>query len=239
MLLSPLMRVSRLKSSINGNENIAKTFLEANHTNGEFNMSQQIQELINKIKSDGINEAQVKAKHIEEEAHKKADQIINEAKAKANKVIADAKEETLKFQKAAEVSIAQAGRNSILSLRKEIEAMLKNIVLKQVRDSLTPQQTAAILESVIKQYVKENSSSAQITLSPADAQAIKDGLIAKLQNEFKKPLVFKTSSEMAKGFAISFDSGKSSFDFSDASLAEFLSAYVNDEVARILKTSAA
>lgn len=202
-------------------------------------MSQQIQELINKIKSDGINEAQVKAKHIEDEAHKKAVEILNEAKAKAQKIISDAQQDTLKMQKAAEVAIAQAGRNSMLSLRKEIEVMLKNIVLKQVRDSLTPQQTVAILEGVIKQYVKENSSSAQITLSPADAQEIKDGLIAKLQKELKNPLVFKTSSEMAKGFAVSFDSGKSSFDFSDASLAEFLSAYVNDEVARILKTSVA
>lgn len=202
-------------------------------------MSQQIQELINKIKSDGINEAQVKAKHIEDEAHKKAGEILNEAKAKAQKIISDAQQDTLKMQKAAEVAIAQAGRNSMLSLRKEIEVMLKNIVLKQVRDSLTPQQTVAILEGAIKQYVKENSSSAQITLSPADAQEIKDGLIAKLQKELKNPLVFKTSSEMAKGFAVSFDSGKSSFDFSDASLAEFLSAYVNDEVARILKTSVA
>lgn len=233
------MRVSKQSISINGKKNIAKTFLDANHIIGEFNMSQQIQELINKIKSDGINEAQIKAKHIEDEAHKKANEIINEAKAKAQKIILDTQQDTQKMQKAAEVAIAQAGRNSILSLRKEIEAMFKNIVLKQVRDSLTPQQTAAILESVIKQYVKENSSSAQITLSPADTQVIKDGLIAKLQNEFKKPLVFKTSSEMTKGFAISFDSGKSSFDFSDASLAEFLSAYVNDEVARILKTSVA
>lgn len=233
------MRVSKQSISINGKKYIAKTFLDANHIIGEFNMSQQIQELINKIKSDGINEAQIKAKHIEDEAHKKANEIINEAKAKAQKIISDTQQDTQKMQKAAEVAIAQAGRNSVLSLRKEIEAMFKNIVLKQVRDSLTPQQTAAILENVIKQYVKENSSSAQITLSPADTQVIKDGLIAKLQNEFKKPLVFKTSSEMAKGFAISFDGGKSSFDFSDASLAEFLSAYVNDEVARILKTSVA
>ncbi len=200
-------------------------------------MSQQIQELINKIKSDGIQEAQLKAKHIEDEAHQKAAQIIKEANTKAQKVLSDAKEETLKMQKAAEVSIAQAGRNSILSLRKEIETMLKGLVLKQVRDALTPQQTASILEGVIKQYVKDGSSSVVITLSDAEARTVKDGLLAKLQNEFKKPVVFKTSSEMSKGFVVSFDGGKSSFDFSDASLAEFLSAYVNEDVARILKTS--
>lgn len=202
-------------------------------------MSQQIQELINKIKSDGIQEAQLKAKHIEDEAHHKAAQIIKDANTNAQKILSDTKEETLKMQKSAEVSIAQAGRNSILALHKEIETMLKGVVLKQVRDALTPQQTASILEGVIKQYVKDGSSSLQITLGAADAQTVKDGLLAKLQNEFNKPVVFKTSSEMSKGFVVSFDGGKSSFDFSDSSLAEFLSAYVNEDVARILKTSVA
>lgn len=200
-------------------------------------MSQQIQELINKIKADGVHEAQQKAKHIEEEAHLKANEIISEAKANAQKILADANAEKIKVQKAAEVSIAQAGRNTILSLRKEIESMLKSIVLAHVRDSLSPQQTVSILEGIIKQYVQNNSTTIQVTLGTSDVQAIKDGLLSKLQNELKKPVVFKTSSQISKGFAVSFDGGKSSFDFSDASLAEFLSVYVNDDIARILKTS--
>ena len=67
-----------------------------------------------------------------------------------------------------------------------------------------------------------------------DLEKLQKGLMAKLQQDVKKGVTFQ-STEIAKGFTISFDGGKSYFDFSDASLAEYLSAALNPEVANLLK----
>lgn len=200
-------------------------------------MTQQIQELINKIKTEGIHEAQNKAKQIESEAHQKAGAIVHEAKAKAEKIINAAKEETKKMQEAATVAIQQAARNSLLSLREDIENMLKGVVLAQVKDSLTTQQLSSILENIIKNHIAQNfSGNIQVTLNAQDARVVKESLIAKFQKQLKQPVQFKTSGEISKGFMISFDGGKSSFDFTDASLAEYLGAYVNEDIARLLRS---
>ncbi len=201
-------------------------------------MTQQIQELIDKIKTEGLQEAQSKAQQIENEAHRKAGVIVNEAQAKAEKIISEAKEETKKMKEATTVAIQQAARNSLLSLRKDIEGMLKGVILAQVKDSLTSQQLSSILENIVKNYIAQNSSgNIQVTLSAQDAKVVKESLTARLQKQLKQPVQFKTSGEMTKGFMISFDGGKSSFDFTDVSLAEYMGSYVNEDVARLLKSS--
>ena len=74
-------------------------------------------------------------------------------------------------------------------------------------------------------------------VNKADADKLKNGLFKKLQDQLKKPIAFESTADVEKGFIISFDGGKSSFDFSDDSLAEFLSIYLNEEIASLLKKS--
>ena len=66
-------------------------------------MSQQVQELIDKIKQDGIQQADQKAKEIEGQAQAKAQQIINEAENKAEQLIASAKEEIKKMEESTQI----------------------------------------------------------------------------------------------------------------------------------------
>jgi hypothetical protein len=47
----------------------------------------------------------------------------------------------------------------------------------------------------------------------------------------------RSADNIRAGFTISFDQGKSCFDFTDESLAEFLGQYLNEHVTKILKES--
>lgn len=200
-------------------------------------MSQQLQELINKIKSEGVEVAQKKAQEVEAAAQKKAQQIVQEAQAKAGKLIADAKEEIQKKEAASQMALTQAARNTLLNLRKEIESILKKIVLQNVGEALSSEQLFHLLEVAVKNYLQtsSNGASMEVSLNPQDAARLKEDFLAKLKQHIKQPVHVKASDEMGKGFVISFDGGKSSFDFSDESLAEYVSAYVNQELAKLLK----
>lgn len=203
-------------------------------------MSRQVQELIDKIKSEGIEAARKRARDIELEAQKKAGQIIDEAKHQAERIVRDAKQDAERTHAATQTVLKQASRDMILSLKKEIQNILQNIIRSEVKASLTPAQLAAMIEAAIKNCVHSDIGKGDIVvnLSPADLEKIKKEFIGKLQGKVKEAVTFKPTDGISKGFTISFDKGKSSFDFSQESLAEYLAAFLNQEIANLVKDTA-
>jgi len=202
-------------------------------------MSQQVQELIDKIKQDGIQQADQKAKEIEGQAQAKAQQIINEAENKAEQLIASAKEEIKKMEESTHMALRQASRDTILSLRKEIEAILTKIAKTETGEALTAESLAKLIEIVIKSSLEgiKEKGNIEVSLNAKDVQKLKSGFLSKLQKQIKNPIKLQTSEDIGSGFTISFDEGKSSFDFTDQSLADYLSTYLNEQVSELVQQS--
>ena len=80
-------------------------------------MDVQLQELIDKIKKDGVATAEAEAAKKIAEAEKKAESIVADAQAKASEIIKNAKAETERMEKASDEAIVQAGRNMLLSFK--------------------------------------------------------------------------------------------------------------------------
>jgi len=195
-------------------------------------MSQQVQELIDKIKSEGVQAADKKAKEIESEAQAVAQKIIDDAHVQSKRIIADAQTQAEKTKTSTEMALKQSARDMLLALRKEIESILQGVIAKEIKDSLSPEQLGGILKEVIKKSAA--SDAVEVTLSSSDLDKIKKGFAAKLQQEIKQPIAFKANDGITSGFTISFDEGKSCFDFSEASLTAYLSSYLNEQVALLL-----
>ena len=198
-------------------------------------MSQQVQELIDKIKAEGIQAADQKAKEIEESATATAQKMVTDAQAKAKQIIAGAETQAQKARESTEMALKQSARDTLLSLRKEIEGTLQKVIAKEIKDALSSDHLAGIISETIKNSVKANleDGNIEVTLNAKDLDKLKDGFIAKLQKEIKQPIKFKSSDNIASGFTISFDEGKSCFDFSDASLITYLGSYLNAQVASL------
>ena len=202
-------------------------------------MTQQVQELINKIKTEGIQEAENKAQAMEEHARQKAKEIVSRAEKKADALISEAKAENEKFKESTKMALRQVARDAVLTLRKEMEEILTKIVSHDVGEALAPEQLANIIGDMVNDYIKQGSEVSEIavTVSPEDLTKLNDGFIGKLKKKIKEPILFQTEEDISAGFTISFDGGKSCFDFSDKSLVEYLSRYLNEEVSALLKSS--
>lgn len=200
-------------------------------------MTQQVQELINKIKTEAIDAAQKKAEEIEAQAKTKAHEIIAKAQEETNKLKADAEAQIAKSKEAAEKALKQAARDTLLDLRSEIEKILKKIVFQSVGEALTPEELARLLGILVEKSLEKSSgnSGIQAVLSPSDLEKVKKGFLAKLQGRLKEGIRLEPSADISKGFLISFDGGKSAFDFTDVSLAEYIASYLNPEVAALIK----
>ncbi|MBN1870093.1 MAG: hypothetical protein JW847_05930 [Candidatus Omnitrophica bacterium] len=200
-------------------------------------MSQRVQELIDKIKAEGVEAAGQKAKEIEDNAKASAQKLIAEAHAKARHIVADAEAQARKTRESTEMALTQSARDTLLALRKEIESVLQKIISRQVKEALSCEQLSAMICEIVRECAKADlaEKNIEVVLSESDLKKLKEGFIAKLQKEIKQPLIFKSADGISSGFTISFDDGRSCFDFSDASLIEYLGAYLNAQVAGLLK----
>lgn len=200
-------------------------------------MSQQVQELINKIKKEGTQAAEAKAHEIEETAKQKAHHIVNEAKNEADKIIEDAKKQAEKEKYSGQMALQQASRDVLISLRKEIDGVLQNIIKNEVKDSLSAENLANIIASIIDG--EQKSSDVVVTLSEKDLKVLEDGFTAKLQKKVKEPITFQSSADVSGGFTVSYDGGKSSFEYTENALAEYIGRFLNENLKKNVKEAAA
>jgi len=196
-------------------------------------MAQEIKDLIAKINEEGVKAAEAKAKEIEEQARNRADEIVKKAKAEAEKLIAQAKDEIVKMQDNSGALLKQAGRDLILSLKTEINAVLERLIVSGVRQALNTEELTKILTALIKNYSgKENIV---IALSEEDARKLEKSFLEGLRAEVGKGIALRPSEDIQAGFIISYDNGKSSFDFSDKGLAEYIGTCLKPRLKEILQ----
>jgi len=198
-------------------------------------MTEDIQSLIEKINQEGVQAAEAKAREIENQARVKADQIIARAKSEADKMLVEANERISKMQEKEKALLSQAGRDLLLVLHQELNAMLDRLVVQELRASLAPEQMFKILSSIIQSACKQDKTEILVSLNKDDAEALENAFLAKLKEETKKEIVLKHSDGIRAGFVISFDAGKSQFDFSDQALSEYLGTYLKPKLKEILQ----
>ncbi|PIP18721.1 MAG: hypothetical protein COT38_01665 [Candidatus Omnitrophica bacterium CG08_land_8_20_14_0_20_41_16] len=196
-------------------------------------MAEEIKDLISKIKNEGIKAAENKAAQIELEARALADKIIKDARLGADKIIKDARRDAEIARGSTEALLKQSGRDVILSLKKEIVAMLDKVIKNNIRASLAPEEMLKIISSLIKANTQKDDI--VVVLKEEDLKKVQKGLLAGLSEEMKKRIILKSSDEINAGFTISYDAGKSLFDFSEQALAEYISIYLKPELKNILK----
>ncbi len=200
-------------------------------------MAEKLKDLLEKINKEGVQKAEEKSKNIENEAREKADTIIKEADAKAKNIIKVAESEAGKLKKSAEASIKQAARDLILSLKEEIRDILNKIISSDTSYALAADKLEPIIKKVIEKYIESEgkSSDIKVLLAEEDLKKLKKTYIDELKGRLKDGIDFRASSNIQSGFSISFDKGKSYFDFTDEGIANALSAYINEELRKIIK----
>lgn len=200
-------------------------------------MSENLKGLLEKINQEGIKLAEGNRKAIEDKARANADKILENARRLADEIVKKAEAEAEKTKVKAELSVKQASRDLLLSLKEDIKKMLNKIIAGEINKALPNEEIAGILAGLIDKYVEKNghASDIKVLVKKEDLEKIKNTFMAKLKDKIKSGVEFKPSANITTGFSISFDKGKSYFDFSDEGLLETLCVYLNPELAKLLK----
>jgi len=197
----------------------------------------QVQELINKIKKDGVEAATEDATKIRNAAEAEAKQIVEAARKEATKIMEKAKQDADRSEKAGVAALEQASRNLLLVFRGEVQALLDKIVLKQLNESYNDDVLKKALPEMLSAWNPKTTGSLEVLLSEASLGKLKTFFEGKLAKEIKKGLELRSDAGLSGGFRVANKDGSAYYDFSADSVAEMLCAYLNPRLAEILRAS--
>lgn len=202
-------------------------------------MEIQLQELVEKIRKDGVETAEAESAEIVKKAGERAEAILKSARAEADALVRSAKEESEKFERAAVSSVTQAARNLMISFRDGIEAELERIIRRDTKAAYDANTLKVLVPETVKAWIaKSGVNDIAVLLSGPDAAKLEASLTETLRTEISKGLVIRADRNLDAGFRIAAKDGSAYYDFSADSVADLFSAYLNPRVAEILKSAA-
>jgi len=200
-------------------------------------MDIQLQELIEKIKKEGIESAQAGAAKLKADAEAEAKALIEEAKRQASGIIAQAKTDAERSEKAGISAVEQASRNLVLAFKGEIQGLLDKLTAEAVSSAYSADVIKGILPDLVKNWAVKNTDSLTVVLSEGDVKKLDDAFKSKLASALKGGVEFKAGKNIDGGFRIAEKDGSAFYDFSAEAVAAMLSSYLNPKVAEILKNA--
>jgi len=200
-------------------------------------MDIQVQELIDKIKKDGIETASQEAAQIKKDAETEARRIVDTAKKEAVEIISRGKQDAERSEKAGVAALEQASRNLVLAFKDEIQALLDRLIGEHVASHYGDDVLKTALPEIIKAWSAKGTDNLSVLVPESELSKLQAFFSEKLTGELWKGVELKSSRKLTSGFHISNKQGSIYYDFSAEAVAGLLSSYLNPKLAEILKTS--
>lgn len=202
-------------------------------------MDIQLQELIDKIKKDGVTAAEKSAADIIEKAQKEADSKIAAAEKQAEELVKNAKAEIARLEKASNDAVKQASRNMLISFRDSLTKELDAFIQAESAKAYSKDLLSKLIPETVKAWAKNSEvSELSVLLSEKDLKALEGELKAALKAEIAKGLELKSDKSLTAGFRIGVNNGAAFYDYSAEAVAELFAAYLNPRVAALMKEAA-
>ena len=198
-------------------------------------MDAQLQELIDKIKAEGVRTAEAEAHAIRSEAQKRADEIIAQAHKSSSEILANAKAEAGRFEQTAQEAVRQAARNTILSLRGKITEIFRALIERETEKVLTGKVLEEAIVTLIKGWNRQQVADLEVLLPPEELKRLEGALRSSLAEELKKGVEIKPLAGLKAGFRVGMKDGSAYYNFTSEGIAEILGEYVNPSLGELIQ----
>jgi V/A-type H+/Na+-transporting ATPase subunit E len=199
----------------------------------------KIQKICDLIRHETIEPAKQEAHGVIESAKARAEEIIAEAERQAERLHAQARAAIEQERNVFHSSLTQAARQSVESLKQEIEHKLFNEELQRVLQAQTadPKIIASLIASIVKAVDKDGISTDLIAVVPKSVSAAEvnrllgEGILKRLKDQSVSVGTFEG------GAQVKLVDKKMTIDISDAALKELISNYVRKDFRKMFFAS--
>lgn len=197
-------------------------------------MDIQLNELITKIKHEGVKIAEDTAAHIISEAEQKASSIVQTAETKANEMKESAKKDVEKIKRDGTEALQQAGKTLLLAVRTQIENLFDKIIKVETAETLDKELMEQAIMAAIQNLISADIKNMQVQIPSEKFDAIESRLRNRLASELAKGMEIVPYHGLQSGFRISMKDGTVFYDFSDREIGDMLSLYLNPRLSKLL-----
>ncbi|MCK5735580.1 MAG: V-type ATP synthase subunit E [Spirochaetaceae bacterium] len=197
-------------------------------------MDVQLKELIDKIKNDGVKNAEENAARIIADAEVQAAAVLTTAQANADKLRETAIADAEKTERSGREALRQAGRDLILTVKGEIEALFSKVLKQETAKVLDGELFSELVSSAVDSLSGEKLVALDVLVPEKNFSELENGLLSSLGKELSSGMEIKPFKGLNAGFRISMKDGSAFYDFSDSEIAAMLSRSLNPRLASLL-----
>jgi V/A-type H+-transporting ATPase subunit E len=200
-----------------------------------------LQNLIDRIRADAIDAAEVEAARITSAAREQAEAILRQARTEAAKIGADAETSARRLCENGQRSLQQAARDLILLVGQAIERVVGELVTARVDDALRIDVIEGMLVRVAAAYFQRGVRDRRIDLllSPEDRDHFVRFFKEELQGRLTEGIDIRIDKSVGRGFKIFLADQQVFHDFTSQGIGEALATLLRPELAEIVRRAAA
>jgi len=198
-------------------------------------MAEELQPLLEQIRKEGVEKAEVEAAEILTQAKDQAAKIVREAEAKAADFIAKAETDSEVFTQRSIATLEQAARDVLITVGQGIENILSEIVTESVDEALGIEVLEQMMVKMAQACAeKQGETRIELLVSEADQAELVKLFANKYSDKMIHGIELHTDNEILKGFRVSFADDHAYLDFTQEAIAEALAAFLRPKLAEIV-----
>ena len=192
-------------------------------------MQNKLQELTDKLYSEGLSKGQKEAQEIVSKAKEEANQIVENAKKEYDSIFEKAKNEASDYKLKIENELKMVSRQSIATIKQQIEeSLLKNILSKPINNAMVDSDfIKTLLKSAIESFnPKDEAIKLEVLLPEELKNKLDEAYFNDIKKEFSVGLDISFSKKIGSGFKIGNKNDGYFISFTDTDFEELFSAYL-------------
>ncbi|MDA3838481.1 MAG: V-type ATP synthase subunit E [Candidatus Delongbacteria bacterium] len=199
-------------------------------------MEKKLQELTEKIYSEGVEKAKIEAENIVKDAKEKAAKELSNAQNEAKKIIEDANKKSDEIKRNGESEMKLAAKQALSEVKQKItDIITAGVISENVKTTMDDKDfVKSLIESSIKSLSSEGATDLEVILPEDKKSELAEYLKSNAGKLLKGELVVNLSNEMTSGFKIGPADGSYKMSFTDADFANFFKRYLRPKTTTLL-----
>ncbi|TVQ40632.1 MAG: V-type ATP synthase subunit E [Spirochaetaceae bacterium] len=198
-------------------------------------MDAQLKEIIETIKSEGVQSAEKQAAQIVSEAEERGKSIVADAEKRAADIVRQARQEAEQTERTGRESLAQAGRDLVLNVEARLGRLFERVVQQTARESYDAQVLQRAIVKLVETWQQSGGGDITVQVGSDAAAEVEKALHARLGDQFTAGVTIVPVDGIDAGFRVSEKDGNAYYDFTAAGIAEILGEFVNPRLSEILR----
>ncbi|AKJ64530.1 hypothetical protein [Kiritimatiella glycovorans] len=193
-------------------------------------MAEELQQLIDRIRSEGVEKADREAEERLERARREAEETVGEARSKAEQIISDARREAAQYEQRSRQSLRQAARDLLLTVGGGVEHVVRTVLRERVGAGFDEE----VMADMLRRIAESGDQPLEVYLNEDDRERLSRHLAADAWAKVREGVELRTDHELLKGFRVSARDGDVRRDFTETEIVESLSAFLRPHLQELV-----